>query len=153
MGYKEIELDRIEASVIINRSHTEVYEYVTDARKWTRWEQGLLEVGQTSQGPMKVGTTFRGANRAMGRRMEWTSKVTEVEPYRKWGQKITSKDRSTVESLTFEPVEGGTRFTLSSRLETRGFFKLIAPVTAHLMQRQIEGNLSELKSILETEVT
>lgn len=143
---------RIEASVVINRPINDVFVYVTDAGSWPQWESGLLEVEQMSEGPMGVGTTFRGANKTLGQKMEWTSEITEYKPNRKWGQKIISKDWSTVESLTFEPVEGGTKFTLFSQLETGGFFRLIAPITARMMQKQIEGNLAKLKDILETQV-
>lgn len=142
---------RIEASVVINRPINDVFVYVTDAESWLQWESGLLEVEQTSEGPMGVGTTFRGANKALGRRMEWTSEITEYKPNRKWGQKIISKGWSTVESLTFEPVEGGTRVTLFSQLETSGFFRLVASITARMMQKQIEGNLAKLKGILEAQ--
>ena len=37
----------------------------------------MLEAAQTSSGPATVGATFRGANKVMGLRMPWTSKITE----------------------------------------------------------------------------
>lgn len=139
----------IEASVMINRPVDEVFAYMTDARTWPHWESGLLQVEQTSEGPMSVGTTFRGANQALGRRMEWTSEVTEYTLNRRWGQKIISKGWSTEESLTFEPFEGSTKFTLVSELEMGGFFKLVAPFVARMIQKQIEKDLAKLKDILE----
>ena len=142
---------KIEASVVINRAIDEVFAYVTDVRSWPLWEDGLLKVEKMSKGPMGVGTTFRGANQAMGRRMEWISEVTEYKPSRKWGQNISSKSWSTEESLIFEPVEGGTRFTLISKLEISGFFRLMTPIVVRMMQKKIEGNLANLKDILEAQ--
>jgi len=140
---------RIEASVMINRPVDEVFAYMTNAQTWPHWESGLLHAEQTSEGPMSVGTTFQGANQALGRRMEWTSEVTEYTLNRRWGQKIISKGWSTEESLTFEPFEGSTKLTLVSELEMGGFFKLVAPFVAGMMQKQIEKNLAKLKDILE----
>ena len=141
----------IEASVVINRPIDKVFAYVTDSGSWPQWEDGLLKVEQTSKGPMGVGTTFRGANQALGRRMEWTSEVTEYKPRRKWGQKITSKSWSTEESLIFVSVEGGTRLTLISKLEISGFLRLTTSVVVRTMQKKIEGNLTNLKDILEAQ--
>ena len=139
----------IKASVIVNRPVDEVFAYVTDVKTWPRWESGLLQAEQTSDGPINVGTTFRGTNQALGQRMEWTSEVTDYTPSKSWGQKIVSKGWSTEESLTFERFEGTTEFTLASELEMDGFFKLFAPFVARKMQKQIEKNLVKLKDILE----
>ena len=142
---------KIEAIIMISRPISDVFVYVTDAESWMQWESGLLEVEQTSEGPMDVGTTFRGTNKVMGRRMDWTSEVTEYESSRKWGQKIVSSSMSIVESLTFEPVEGGTRITLFSQFETSGFFRLVDPIMTYIGRKQIESNLDNLKSILEAQ--
>ena len=139
----------IKASVIVNRPVDEVFAYVTDVKTWPRWESGLLQVEQTSEGSINVGTTFRGMNQALGQRMEWTSEVSDYTPSKSWGQKIVSKGWSTEESLTFEPFEGSTKFILASELEMGGFFKLVAPFVARKMQKQIEKNLAKLKDILE----
>jgi uncharacterized membrane protein len=141
----------MEARVVINRQVDEVFAYVADVGKWPQWYTGMLEGEQTSEGPMGVGSTFRGVNQFLGRRMEWTSEVTGYEPNRKIGQKITSGPMSVEQSLTFEPVEGGTRFTLTGEGETGGLFKLAEPIVNRTMQRQMEGDLANLKDILEGE--
>lgn len=56
----------IKASIIINKPIDEVFAYVTDVKTWPRWESGLLKAEQTSDGPLNVGTTFRGMNQALG---------------------------------------------------------------------------------------
>lgn len=139
----------IKANVIVNRPIDEVFAYVTDVKTWPRWESGLLQAEQTSEGAINVGTTFRGMNQALGQRMEWTSEVTDYTRSKSWGQKIVSKGWSTEESLTFEPFEGSTKLTLASELEMGGFFKLVAPFVGRKMQKQIERNLAKLKDILE----
>jgi uncharacterized protein YndB with AHSA1/START domain len=142
---------RMEASVVINRPTDEVFAYVSDPGSWPQWEAGLLEAEQTSEGLVGVGTTFRGVNQFLGRRMEWTSEVMEYEPNKKIEQKLISGPMSMEQSLTFEPVEGGTRLTLAGEWETGGFFKLAEPIVTRTGQRQLEGNLANLKDILEAQ--
>ena len=121
----------IKASVIVNRPVDEVFAYVTDVKTWPRWESGLLQAEQISEGPINVGTTFRGTNQALGQRMEWTSEVTDYTPSKSWGQKIVSKGWSTEESLTFELFQGkATKFSLVSKLEMGGLLRLFAPFVA-----------------------
>ena len=141
---------KIKASIIINKPVDEVFAYVTNVKTWTLWESGLLEAEQTSDGPLSVGTTFKGMNHALGQRMEWTSEITNYVPGESWGQKIASKGWSTEEILTFEPFQGSTtKFSLVSELEIGGLFRLFAPFIARKMQKQIEKNLVRLKDILE----
>jgi len=140
----------IKASIIIDKPVDEVFAYVTDVKTWPRWESGLLEAEQTSDGPLNVGTTFRGMNQVLGQRMAWTSEVTNYIPCKSWGQKIISKGWSTEERLAFEPFQGGTtKFSLVSKLESGGLLRLFAPFVARKMQEQIEKNLLRLKAILE----
>lgn len=140
----------IKASIIINKPVDEVFAYVTDVKTWPRWESGLLKAEQTSDGPLNVGTTFRGTNQVLGQRMEWISEVTNYTRCKSWGQKVVSKGWSTEERLAFEPFQGSsTKFSLVSELEMGGLLRLFAPFVARKMQKQIEKNLVKLKDILE----
>jgi uncharacterized membrane protein len=140
---------RIETSVVINRPIDEVFAYINDVRNWPQWNSTLPEAEQTSEGPVAVGSTFRGVSQFLGQRMEWTSEVTEYEPNRKLKQKITSGPMWMEQSLTFEPVEGGTRFTMLGEGEFGGLFKLAQPVVNRRMKKESEANLAKLKDILE----
>jgi uncharacterized protein YndB with AHSA1/START domain len=55
---------KIEASVAINRPVEAVFARLTDVGNWSEWNPRLLEVEQTSKGPMGVGTTFRGVSKS-----------------------------------------------------------------------------------------
>ncbi len=128
---------RIEESVDIKRPVDQVFAYVTDAKNWPRWESAMLEAEQTSPGQMGIGTTFRGATRIMGRRMAWTSKVTEYEPNKKWGETISCGSTLIEEQLIFDPVEGGTKFTLVYDMQVGGLLKLFAPIVISTTRKWI----------------
>jgi len=87
--------------------------------------------------------------------MEWPSEITEYEPNRKIKYKITSGPMTGEPSLTFDPVEGGTRLTLVGEGETGGFFKrlfgLADSIVVRMMQRGTETDFANLKDILEAE--
>jgi uncharacterized membrane protein len=142
---------RIEESVVIRRPVEKVFAYATNVKNAPQWESAILEVEQTSQGPAGVGTTFRGANKVMGRRMAWTSKVTEYEPNKKAGETISSGSTVIENRLTFDPVEGGTKVTIVYDMKVGGLLKLFAPMLVSSIRKEIKRNLGNLKSILEAQ--
>ncbi len=50
---------------------------------------------------------------------------------------------------TFEPVEGGTRVTLSVDGSTQGFFKLADSLLGPMFNRGMRADLANLKTLLE----
>jgi uncharacterized membrane protein len=142
---------RIEESVEIKRPVDKVFAYQTDAKSWPKWQSFILEAEQTSQGQIGVGATFKGTNRMMGRRMEWAAKVTEYEPNRKWGKNITCGSIIIEEHLTFDPIEGGIKFTIVYDMKVGGFLKLFSPMVVSSMRKETKKSLSNLKSILEAQ--
>jgi hypothetical protein len=51
---------RIEESIDIVSPIEKVFTYTMDASSWNQWHSIILESEQTSQGPVGIGTTFRG---------------------------------------------------------------------------------------------
>ncbi len=143
---------RAEASIVIKRPVKEVSDYLEDMANDPEWQSYVLEAEQTSEGPVGLGTTARGVSSFLGRQLEWTSVVIEYEPdvgrstaHVKWGPIEFDQ------TVTLEPVEGGTRVSFLMEGEPRGFFRLADPIVVRMIQRDIEGNLARLKDILEAE--
>ncbi|MBN1545518.1 MAG: SRPBCC family protein, partial [Syntrophaceae bacterium] len=95
------------------------------------------------------GSTYRGISRMMGRNMKWSGIVTEYEPNRKWNKDISSEGLTIKESVTYNPVDGGTTFTLMYDLSAGGFLKLLLPVIAGSMRKEARKSLENLQNILE----
>lgn len=142
---------RVEASVLISRPVEEVFEFVNNPENDPLWQSSMLESEQTSEGSMGVGTTLRGVAQLVGQRIEWTAEVTEWEPNRKVTNEVSGGPLSAEQSLTFEAVEGGTKFTLVLEGETGSFFRLAEPIAIRMLQRDTESDLANLKDILEAE--
>ena len=140
---------RIEESIEIKCPVDKVFAYTTDAKNWPKWLSFMPEAEQTSQGPVNIGTTFKGVSRMMGRSMRWTAIATEYESNKKWGKNITCGSLAIEEHVTYNPVERGTTFTILYDMKVGGFLKLLLPVMAGSMRKETKKSLGNLKSILE----
>jgi uncharacterized protein YndB with AHSA1/START domain len=142
---------RIEESVIIKCPADKVFAYTTEAKSWPKWHGTMPEAEQTSQGQVGVGTTFKGKNRMMGQTSKWTAKVTEYDPYKRWGKIIDSGSVIIDDKLIFDPTEGGTKFTMVYDVKVGGFLKLLSSMIINSMRKQLKLDLINLKSILEAQ--
>src|SRR5215213_9634762 len=127
---------KIEVSTVINRPIEEVFAVLSNEENRSKWSSTTIEVKKTSEGPIGVGTTWRGVDRIFGRRMERESVFTEYEPNRKITQKSTSGPVPFEVQLMYESVEGGTRVTVIADAQPRGLFKLAGPLLMRLRKRQ-----------------
>lgn len=92
-----------EQSVVINRPVEEVFAFVSDLENDPPWT-AAEEIRQTSQGPIRIGTTFRQCDRFLGRRLNLTLEVTGFEPNRSIGLTTTSGPLSFTGTRIVEPV-------------------------------------------------
>jgi uncharacterized protein YndB with AHSA1/START domain len=142
---------KIKESIEIKRPPEKVFAYTTDAKNWPKW-QPFPEAEQTSQGPMGVGTTTKGTIRMIGLTMKWTAKVTEYEPNKKFSKDIVSGPITNEQHNTYDPIEGGTKFTIVYDMKVGGLMKLLSSVVASSMSMALKKALSNLKGILEKQV-
>jgi uncharacterized membrane protein len=142
---------RIEASVEIKRPVEKVFAYTTDAKSWPKWQSVIPESEQTSQGPVGVNTTFKGVSHMMGLSMKWTAQTTEYAPYKNFGKNITSAGMIIKQRNTYDPMEGGVKFTIAYDMKVRGVFKLFSPMLVSTMRKELKKSLGNLKNVLEAQ--
>jgi uncharacterized membrane protein len=143
---------KIETSVVINRPVDEVFAFTTNFENQPKWQSRLLEVKKTSEGPIGVGTTWRGVAMFLGQRIENSTVMTEYEPNRTYAGKSTSGPVPAEARLSYEPLEGGTRLSFTLEAQPGGFFKLTEPLLKSLFKRQTEADLATLKDLMEAGV-
>ena len=144
-------MTRIERSVVIERPIDEVWEFVHDTTKDALWQTTLTESEKLTDGPMRVGTRVREVRHFLGVRIELTWEVTEYEPNRTSAIRGVSGPVPLTGRYRLEPLDFGTRFTVSGELDAHGLFKLAEPVFARITSRELEANLGHLKDLLESE--
>ncbi|MGZ4862722.1 MAG: SRPBCC family protein [Halobacteriota archaeon] len=81
---RRFQTGRINESIEIESQVDKVFAYTTVAKDWPKWHDYIPEAEQTSHGPVRVGTTFKGKTRMWGLTLDWTGKVIEYEPYKRW---------------------------------------------------------------------
>jgi len=142
---------RIEESVEIKRPVDKVFAFTSDAKSWPKWQSTFPDAEQTSQGPVGVGTTFKGTIHMMGLTMKWTAKATEYEPNRKFGKNITCGSITNEQHNTYDRIEGGTKFTIVYNMKVGGLMKLFSPMIVSSTRKALKKALSNLKGILEAQ--
>jgi uncharacterized protein YndB with AHSA1/START domain len=137
---------KVEASVIIDRPIEEVWKFITDLSKYPKWTD-VLEMRQTSAGPLGVGTTIQGRYAKM---LE-NARIIEYEPNRKLTFEITSgPTKGTTNTLSMETIEGKTRFARTVDHKFGGFYKLVWPFVAGRVKRYGEASVGNVKRMLES---
>jgi uncharacterized membrane protein len=144
-------MGRIEDRIEIKCPVDKVFAYTTVAKDWPKWHDYILEAEQTPQGQVGVGTTFKGKTRMWGLTLEWTGKLIEYEPYKRWRLIVDAGSVSTDEKLTFDAVESDTRFTIVYDIKPSGLLKLLSSRIDSSMRKQWKLSLINLKGILEAE--
>jgi ligand-binding SRPBCC domain-containing protein len=142
-------MPRIKESVDIKRPVDRVFAYTTDAKMWPKWQSTIPEAEQTSPCPVAVGSTFKGTIRMMGLNMKWTARATECETNRRFGKTITCGSITNEQHNTYEPGDGGTRFTIVYDMRVGGPTKLVSPMIISSTRRALKKALVNLKSVLE----
>jgi uncharacterized protein YndB with AHSA1/START domain len=135
-------------TVEIRRSVNEVFDYLTDAANYPRWQPSLVEVRPRSQLRLKVGSEVTEVRRFLGREMETTWTCTEHDPCTR--STIETDDGPVPFRGTFllEPAAEGTRFTWT--VEVRGAAtRLGGALVGRAVRRELQANSKRLKELLE----
>lgn len=141
----------IDESIEIARPAAEVFDFLTHAENLPRWDSSMLECTQISDGPVGVGTRYRGASRILGRRFEWTTEVVEFVA----GVRSASKsvDGQLTFSVSYEVSEVGGLTTLRYRLAAESglagaFGRVMEPIVQKAQTAVVRANLDTLAGLL-----
>jgi uncharacterized protein YndB with AHSA1/START domain len=138
----------VEIPVNIDRPVEEVYAYLSDVARIPEWNSMVDEV-VPSDTPLRVGSTAHIKMRLIGRRIEATLEILELEPNRRIVVR-TGEPISVTDTYSFEALgEGRSRLTYSSVGETKGFFKLADPIVGRIVKKQLTAQLETMKELLE----
>jgi uncharacterized membrane protein len=134
----------------IGRPRSEVSAFAADPANASAWYKNIKSVAWETPPPAVVGSRVRFVAQFLGRTLEYTYEVREVEP----GSRLmmsTAEGPFPMETIyQWEDAgEGRTRMTLRNRGEPAGFAALSAPLMTRAMRRANEADLRRLKDLLE----
>jgi uncharacterized membrane protein len=142
----------IDETVVIGRPAAEVFDFLALAENLPRWDSSILECVQVGSGVVTVGTRYRGASRIVGRRIEWTTEVTEFAP----GVRMVSQsvDGPLTFAVSYEVSASPAGTTLRYRLAAESglggaFGRALEPIIERAQTKVVRANLDKLASLLE----
>lgn len=138
-----------EITTIINRPVEEVFTYITTPENNVYWVSGATEVTKLSESGIQVGATYQFERTILGRKIEGTGTVTELQPHHSFAYESTSGPFPFAIRYTFEPVAGGTRLHFGLEGEPGSFFNLVEPLLIKRIKKQYEADFQTLKALLE----
>jgi carbon monoxide dehydrogenase subunit G len=139
-------------TITIERSPHDVYAFVSDLENVPKWNYAIVETRKTSDGPVRVGTTYRQV-RSLPSRREETLQVTELEPDQRFAVHGGLGPFEGTLTYEFEEVSGSTRLTNKADLGARGIRRLAAPLVSGRVREAVAANLETLKRLLEGKET
>jgi len=134
----------------IGRPRGEVAAFAADPQNATRWYKNIKSVKWETPPPALVGSRVRFVARFLGRTLEYTYEVREIEPGRCFVMSTSEGPFPMETTYRWEDTgDGGTRMTLRNRGEPAGFAALSAPLVQSAMRRANRADLQRLKALLE----
>jgi len=140
---------RFEESMVINRPVDEVWDYLTHVENMPKWDRGVLEARQTSEGPASVGSTVQVRRQMLGRQRIAEFRLSEYAPNTRLALEAKRGHMTAQSRFTFEAVAGGTRLTQTSEIELSGWVKLLTPILIPMLRRDGREDFANLKRILD----
>lgn len=139
----------VEVSTTIDRPVDEVFQFVEDEANIPKWDDDLLTVTKTSDGPIGVGSTFHLDIKPFMGSSEGNGRVLNHRP----NEVIELQfDFGKMKPHVFHMFEGqgsSTRFTRRVEIDPPGLMKLMQPMMKGMIRKRNVAYLQKLKQLLE----
>jgi hypothetical protein len=138
-------------SIVIAQLPPAVYAYMDDVSREHEWQSHLVEASQTPPGPTQVGSRRRYVSEFMGKRLQNTYVVQELDR----GHRIVcrSTDDSAISAtsvLTWSPEGNGTRVSMALEGEAGGALRFVPnQMIEAAFKKEVDSALLRLKAVLE----
>jgi hypothetical protein len=140
----------VHTEVEIQRPRVEVAAFAADPNNATAWYKNIRSVAWETPPPLTVGSRLRFRARFLGRTLEYTYEVLDLEPGRLFV--MASADGPFAMETTYtwdDAAPNATRMGLRNRGEPSGFASVSAPVMSLAMRTANQADLRRLKALLE----
>ena len=138
---------------IVRRPPAQVFDFVATNHfeNHPRWDPDLLEMTQTSPGPVGIGTTARVVRRQGWRRVEGTATVTAYDPDRLAAWDVRFGPFLLRQRSDYAPEQGGraTRLRLTVETRARGPIQVLLPLMRGRFRRTLDSSLATIGALIE----
>lgn len=140
-------------SAVIARPAAEVFAFVADHQNLPAWTVGVRTSRRLTAGPPGNGSRYKIEGRLLGRTIRSSYQVIAFDPGRGFDGTMTSPMFGFTERYRFEADHDATRVQMTASAEPHGIFRLLAPVMAAGVRRQVRADHRRLKALLEHQDT
>ena len=139
---------RYTASIETPRPPAETFAYLSDFSTTQEWDPGVVEAERLGDAPVGEGTEFRLVADFFGRKAALTYRIVEFEP----DKAVTLRGENTtvvsLDRITFEPSDGGTRVSYDADLALKGPLRIADPLLGLAFDRVGDRALEGLREAL-----
>lgn len=139
---------RYKAAVETDRPIEDVFAYVSDFSTTQEWDPGVERAERLDEGDIGVGSEFRLVAVFMGRRNTITYRVTEYEAPNLITLRGETPTVVSLDRITFERTDGGTRLVYDADLSLKGFMRIGDPLLGVAFKRIGDNALAGMRSRL-----
>ena len=143
----EVEVTGIVATVLVNATVAETFDYVARTETWPVWQPALENVTVTPPGRMALGSEIDDVRHHMGLRIESKLKVEAFEEDSLI--RIQSAGGRTTIDIAFAPLDTGTDVRVTIDVDAGALPGFGGTELTQFLQRQTEILLASLKDTLE----
>jgi uncharacterized membrane protein len=134
----------------IKRPRHEVAAFAADPSNAPAWYKNIKAVEWQTPPPAVVGSRIRFRAQFLGRTLEYTYEVQELQPGQRFVMATAQGPFPMETTYVWDDAPGGaTRMSLRNRGEPSGFAAITAPVMTRAMRKANEADLRRLKGLLE----
>jgi carbon monoxide dehydrogenase subunit G len=141
----------VTAEVEIRRPREAVAAFIEDPANDLRWIRALSDSRRLTDGPLGPGTRVERTAKMMGRAMTYTTEVVEYDPGRHVGMKTVAGPIPMLVDYRLEDTPEGTRVRVRNRGGKGLAFRAFGPIIGRMVNRRVQGDLEQMKRVLEQE--
>jgi carbon monoxide dehydrogenase subunit G len=145
-------MGKFTASVYINRSQKDVFDFLSDPAIKNTWMPMLESAAWTSSGEPGVGSTVRATMKMAGKATEMQLEITQWDEPNRYGYKILTVSfpmKAMAHSFKLEPEDGGTRVSQVGVFEMVSILRFAAGLMGKFAAKLNGSELNTLKQLLE----
>ena len=140
---------KAENTIVINIPVEKVFAFLIDGLQAGKWRSSVTDVALAEGTAGTVGATYKqGLKGPSGRRIDGDYRIVDLVPNQTFSFEVIAGPAHPHGQFIFETAAGGTKVRFVLSLETTGVQKLLDPIIASSMRREVAG-LGSLKAYLE----
>jgi len=138
-------------TISINRPPGEVFDFVADLHNYPKWRANLASSTVVTEKSTDVGARCDEEIQMGPRRIPATCQITTFSAGHTYSFQAVSPGLVYDGHVLVEPLDSGSRFTLSGEVQVDGFLRLLQPIIKGRMRDGVKKEVTAVKAYMESE--